>query len=226
MLLDIPAVVNGLNRISSSSSSIEAAEVSFLARGTSNTSANKARQIMRVCRILRLMRLVYLYNQYELHKQVGALLSHVTQLASTTWHMQNQCASTCINESGMSVPFHAHKFCSNTRTLLLVLSLSIQINVVNQELQQSFSGCKTGPTLHDPNLSCLSLQLLLQLIFALLQRCMSPLKLCFYSAWFFSAYVSSTSALPELLLMWLGLARAVTSMSALLGSLVMQTGLG
>ena len=73
MLLDIPAVVNGLNRISSSS--IEAAEVSFLARGTSNTSANKARQIMRVCRILRLMRLVYLYNQYELHKQVGALLA-------------------------------------------------------------------------------------------------------------------------------------------------------
>lgn len=70
MLLDIPAVVNGLNRISSSGSSIENTEVSFLARGTSNTSANKARQIMRVCRILRLMRLVYLYNQYELHKQV------------------------------------------------------------------------------------------------------------------------------------------------------------
>ncbi len=89
MLLDIPAVVNGLNRISSSSSSIEANEVSFLARGTSNTSANKARQIMRVCRILRLMRLVYLYNQYELHKQVRALLNHVTQLASTTWRMQN-----------------------------------------------------------------------------------------------------------------------------------------
>ncbi len=70
MLLDIPAVVNGLNNISGTSTSVENDEVSFLARGTSNTSANKARQIMRVCRILRLMRLVYLYNQYELHKQV------------------------------------------------------------------------------------------------------------------------------------------------------------
>ncbi len=79
MLLDIPAVVNGLNRISSSSSSVEADEVSFLARGTSNTSANKARQIMRVCRILRLMRLVYLYNQYELHKQVRARFTHSLQ---------------------------------------------------------------------------------------------------------------------------------------------------
>jgi len=79
MLLDIPAVVNGLNRISSSSSSVEADEVSFFARGTSNTSANKARQIMRVCRILRLMRLVYLYNQYELHKQVRAHFTHSLQ---------------------------------------------------------------------------------------------------------------------------------------------------
>ena len=70
MLLDIPAIVNGLNSINVSSYSVENDEVSFLARGTSNTSANKARQIMRVCRILRLMRLVYLYNQYELHKQV------------------------------------------------------------------------------------------------------------------------------------------------------------
>lgn len=143
MLLDIPAVVNGLNRISSSSSSIEAAEVSFLARGTSNTSANKARQIMRVCRILRLMRLVYLYNQYELHKQVRALLNHVTQLASTSWHMLNQCASTCVNEGHMSVPFHAHESCSNNRTLSLVVPLSIQINVDNHELQQSFSLCKS-----------------------------------------------------------------------------------
>ena len=104
MLLDIPAVVDGLNRISSSSSSVEADEVSFLARGTSNTSANKARQIMRVCRILRLMRLVYLYNQYELHKQVGACFIVVTRLASTTWHMQDPCASTCVNEGQMSIP--------------------------------------------------------------------------------------------------------------------------
>ena len=71
MLLDIPAVVNALQGVGSSSSSDMAAnEVSFLARGTSNTTANKVRQVTRVCRILRLMRLVYLYNQYELHKQV------------------------------------------------------------------------------------------------------------------------------------------------------------
>ena len=117
MLLDIPAVVNGLNRISSSSSTIEADEVSFLARGTSNTSANKARQIMRVCRILRLMRLVYLYNQYELHKQVRALLNRVRQLASRTWHMQDQCASTCVNEGHMSLPLQVYKSRSSRKTL-------------------------------------------------------------------------------------------------------------
>lgn len=121
MPLDIPAVVNGLNRISSSSSSIEANEVSFLARGTSNTSANKARQIMRVCRILRLMRLVYLYNQYELHKQVRALLTPVTQLASTSWRMQNQCAGPCVNEGQMVTEGHSNRWfrCQNRYMLTI-----------------------------------------------------------------------------------------------------------
>ena len=85
MLLDIPAIVNGLNSVNVSSHSVENDEVSFLARGTSNTSANKARQIMRVCRILRLMRLVYLYNPYELHKQVClALLCFGTVSVNST----------------------------------------------------------------------------------------------------------------------------------------------
>ena len=92
MLLDIPAIVNGLNSISLSSHSVEDDEVSFLARGTSNTSANKARQIMRVCRILRLMRLVYLYNQYELTKQVWLLMR---QLMLSIWVTALLVLKTC-----------------------------------------------------------------------------------------------------------------------------------
>lgn len=76
-----------------------------------------------------------------------------------------------------------------------------------------------------PTRLILSCQALAQLISALLQRCLSPLKLCFHSAWLISAHVSCTSALPESLLMQLGLDRVITSMLALLESLVMHLGL-
>lgn len=98
MLLDIPAIVNGLNSISPSSRDVQADEVSFLARGTSNTSANKARQIMRVCRILRLMRLVYLYNQYELTKQVwlAFLTAQLVLFSGDRCRAQCTADATCV----------------------------------------------------------------------------------------------------------------------------------
>lgn len=131
MLLDIPAVVNGLNRISSSSSSIEANEVSFLARGTSNTSANKARQIMRVCRILRLMRLVYLYNQYELHKQVRLLYSCDTACTQNlAYAAVRKCMCLCglhlCISTSLHLPVHADKIFPIRRTLKLVIPLPSQ----------------------------------------------------------------------------------------------------
>ena len=75
----------------------------------------------------------------------------------------------------MSVPLHAHGSLSNRRILLLVVPLSVQISINDQEIQQSFSVCNAGPTPHEPNSLSWSLQVLAQLMFAVLQRWLYPL---------------------------------------------------
>jgi len=50
----------------------------------------------------------------------------VTQLASRTWHMQQQCANACVYVGYISIPVHADKIFPIRRTLKLVIPLPSQ----------------------------------------------------------------------------------------------------